>query len=345
MGMLSMALVLCACSTPGASSRNEEAVDEGTRADDEATSGLPQGFDLQGHRGARGLRPENTLPAFEKALDLRVDTLELDLHLSSDGKLVVWHDAFLYRSKCRVTQEASGRIATTTETEKAKPARVRGASAETLRTLQCAKNPDPERFPKQRPADGELAGGDYGIVTLPELFDFVARYAESDLKSAAQRANARDVQFNVETKRHPEHPYYIDDGFDGTTPGKLERRLVEVIQQRGLGDRVIVQSFDRRSLWAIHRLAPDLRLAVLEAKRHEPLTAYAKRGADVWSPAAGLVDETSLAEARDAGLSVIPWTVNEPDEMRRLIELGVDGLITDRPDLEQAETHSNEETR
>lgn len=98
-------------------------------------------------------------------------------------------------------------------------------------------------------------------------------------------------------------------------------------------ERTTVQSFDHRSIWAVHRLDPSLDLAALEAERGGRLGKLAERGATVWSPNHELVDAASLDEAHDAGLQVIPWTVNDRQRMRRLIELGVDGSITDRPDL------------
>lgn len=288
---------------------------------------------IHGHRGARGLRPENTLPAFERALDLKVDVLELDLHLSRDDKLVVWHDPFVRETKCRIPEDAPDALATTTERERDSAARLRSLTAEELAGYDCSKHPDPEAYPRQTDDPTALAGDDYGIVTLTRLLDFVDTYADSDRKTDAQRTNARRVGFNIELKRHPRHPEFIDDGFDGSGPATMERRLVELVRQRQLVDRVTVQSFDPRSIGAVHTLAPDFRLAALESSRHLSFAKLGNGGVEVWSPDAELVDETTLRQARAAGLAVLPWTVNERDEMEQLAELGVDGLITDRPDL------------
>lgn len=290
--------------------------------------------DVQGHRGARGLKPENTLPSFEAALDLEVDTLELDLHLSKDDALIIWHDPYVYDSKCRANAPNSRlQLRPATEDEPHQRAMVRRLATGLLGRFQCDKNPSPERFPDQDNESTELAGSNYRIVTLEELFTFVERYAQSPKKSDSQRKNAASVRFNIETKRKPEHPEYIGDGFDGTEPATFEHKLVELIGEHGLLERVTVQSFVPESLWAAAQLEADLRLAVLEKSRQQPLADYADRGASVWSPRASLVDRATIDEARKAGLLVKPWTVNDPAEMRRLIELGVDGIITDRPDL------------
>lgn len=288
-------------------------------------------LDVQGHRGARGLRPENTLPAFEVALDLEVDTLELDLHLDADDRIVIWHDAHIFAEKC--TSAAVEVVQPTPQAAPRDAARVRRLGAAALDRLRCAQNPDPEKFPAQSDAPTVLALDDFRIVSLAELFEFVARYAADPRKSERQRANAARVRFNVETKRKREAPQNIDDGFDGLHPGLFERQLVTTIQAYGLTERVTVQSFVPESLWAVASLAPELELSVLEKERLAPLRDYAASGARIWSPKAELVDAASLAEARAAGLQVKPWTVNEPAEMRRLVELGVDGLITDRPDV------------
>lgn len=284
---------------------------------------VPSSIDIQGHRGARGLRPEETLPALEAALDLQVDTLEFDLHLTADDRLVLWHDGWVGPTKCATPKT-----------------KVRERTAAELRKLRCDRNPDPERFPRQRPEPGALAGDDWGIVTLEEALDFVSRYAASESKTDAQRANAATVRFNIETKRDPDDPSLIGDGFDGETAGTFEREFVRVVRERGLLDRVTLQSFDHRSLWAAKKLEPSLTLAALEGRdaRGEPefgasWTTWAARGATIWSPDHRLLDATSVVGAQAAGLSVVPWTVNDRSRIEELVGIGVDGVITDRPDV------------
>ena len=288
-------------------------------------------LDVQGHRGARGLQPENTLPAFETALDLGVATLELDLHFTADGEVVVWHDPTVSPEKCELdaTRGLTGPDpATATEEDLA----IAGFAREELRAYRCASNPDRNRFPDQLAAGTPLAGDNYEIVTLGELFDFVAAYVDSALKSEEQRLAAAEVAFNIETKRRPDQPATIDDGFDGTAPGPFELAILEIVADKGLSARVIIQSFDHRSLRAIRSVDQSIRLAAL-SRRNEPFEEDFATFANIWSPDYRSLSAGSLEAAHDAGLLVIPWTVNETTDMNRLIDLGVDGLITDRPDL------------
>ena len=290
-------------------------------------------YELQGHRGARGLKPENTLPAFEEALDRGVDTLELDLHLSEEGQLVVWHDPFVSAKKCSVPAGADDLPDPTRQPPDDSRLLLRNLRADQLARYRCDVNPHPLRFPDQDASPTALAGNDYGIVTLPRLFTFVSEYAKSSIKTDRQRLTAANVRFNLELKRDPARPEYIDDNFDGEEPGEFEKALVLCVEQFGLRDKVLAQSFDHRCIWAIRKLAPWLEVAALEKIRRASLSELAARGASVWTPHHSLVTKKSLAEAHAKGLRVVPWTVNNPARMRKLVDIGVDGIITDRPDL------------
>ena len=288
-------------------------------------SGGNRTIDVEGHRGARGVRPENTLPSFEAALDAGVTTLELDLHLSQDGRLVIRHDAEVTSEKCRTDDS--------TVPDPATLPLVRSLTAAELARYVCDLNPDQPRFPDQVADPGDVAAGDYSIVTLPQLFEFVDRYASDVRKTEGQRRNAVTVQFNVETKRRPDRPETIGDGFDGTNPGEFEQALAMVIAERGYEDRVIVQSFDHRSLWAFRTIAPNVRLAALTFDEQPDFDALADSGAAIWSPQFTSLTAVIVADAQAAGLDVIPWTVNDEEQVCALLGMGVDGLITDRPDL------------
>jgi glycerophosphoryl diester phosphodiesterase len=275
--------------------------------------------DVQGHRGARGLQPENTLPGFETALDLGVTTLEFDLHYTADGQVVVWHDPEIEGAKCG--NAFAGRP-------------IRELSAAELRGLTCDRNPDPGRFPDQSPGPTAIAGTDYGIVTLDELFEFVDEYAASEAKTQQQRATADRVRFNMETKRRPDAPEAIGDGFDGMNAGPFELAILETISDWGLAERSVIQSFDHRSLSAVHAIDGSLALAALTRRGEVPdFAALAAAGVTIWSPDHRSVTPEAVAAAAAAGLAVSVWTVNDPADMQRLVDLGVGGLITDRPDL------------
>lgn len=168
---------------------------------------------------------------------------------------------------------------------------------------------------------------------MAELIEFVAKYSVDQSKTAEQRDNAARVRFNVETKRSARFPDAIGDGFDGTTAGPFELRLLDIIAAFEIRDRVSVQSFDRRSISAINAVEPGISLAMLTSDEPIDLAACADIGATVWSPKASSVTQDLVADAHRLGMVVIPWTVNEPGVFDRLVTLGVDGVITDRPDI------------
>ena len=293
--------------------------------------GLPDGFDAQGHRGARGLVPENTLPSFEAALDLGVTTLELDLHFTQDGHVVVWHDPIISDEKCRLPEGYSGDAPDPNH-----PLRrifISQQPLEIVQAYQCDLNPDEERFPNQAALNMPLTGTDYHIPTLAELFAFVDQYAQSEQKTDLQRTNAETVQFNIETKRVPDSPENIGDGFTGGEAGPFELAILALVDDTGLQDRVIVQSFDHRSLQTIREIDSEIRLAALTTRGESKVRVYNGYGFDIWSPRSGDLTPELLADAQSLGLLVIPWTVNDIVEMENLIEMGVDGIISDRPDL------------
>ncbi len=295
------------------------------------TSRLPAAFDAQGHRGARGLLPENSLPAFEAALDLGVTTLELDLHFTQDGEIVVWHDPVIEKTKCRLPEGAPENVP-----DPRNPLRrvmISQQPLEIVQSYQCDLNPDPERFPDQQPLPMAIAGSDYHIPSLAELFQFVEEYAASTSKSDQQRTNAGSVQFNIETKRKADDLAAIGDGFTGGEAGAFELAILDLVEQFGVEERVVIQSFDHRSLRVIRDINSEIRLAALTTRGEAKIKVYWGYGFNIWSPNQRDVTPERIAEAHELGLLVIPWTVNEADEMEKLIEMGVDGLISDRPDI------------
>ncbi len=323
-------LVAAACGDAGTAPEPTADPSPATTATTAPAVTTASAYDLQGHRGARGLRPENTLPSFEAALDLLVTTLEADLHFSADGQAVVWHDPVIDAGKCGVGPDAPAELP---DPDAGESPAVRELTAAELAGYRCDRNPDPSRFPEQVAAATAVAGDAYRIVTLKDLFDFVAEYAASSAKTDEQRANAALVRFNIETKRVADDPTTIGDGFDGATAGPFELAVLDAVTQAGVAERTTIQSFDHRSLWAVAATGAPVTLAALTSRGGPDFGELAERGAAIWSPRFTLVTPTSLAAAQTAGLAVIPWTVNEPADMQRLLDLGVDGLITDRPDL------------
>jgi glycerophosphoryl diester phosphodiesterase len=286
-------------------------------------------FELQGHRGARGLAPENTLPAFERALDLGVTTLELDIAITRDGVLVIHHDPALNPD---TTRDASGQWLA-----QRGPA-LHALTWDQLQAYDVGRlRPGSDygrRYPEQRPVDGTR------IPRLADLFALVQR-----------KGNAR-VQFSIETKLTPDRPE------ETPAPEPFAQAVVAEIRKAGLERRVQIQSFDWRTLQVVQRIAPEIPTVYLTAQQrwldnvgagraegsawtagfqlrdHGSIPKMIKAaGGAYWSAYFGDLDAQTVREAKALGLKVLAWTVNDPALMERVIDFGVDGLITDRPDL------------
>lgn len=280
-------------------------------------------FDLQGHRGTRGNAPENTLAAFDRALAIGVDTLELDVGLTADGVVVVLHDLALNPA---ITRDASGRWLPAGQGPL-----VRSLTLAQLQTYDVGRirpdTPYAKTFATQQPRDGER------VPTLSAVFDLV-------------KARGASVRFNIETKVDPTRPG------DTASPEAMVQALLKVVQDAGMASRVSIQSFDWRTLRLVQKAAPAIPTvcltvqsansdsvrdgrwtAGLRLEEHGSVPKVAKAaGCATWSPNAGAVTQELVNEAQSLGLQVIPWTVNAPADMDRLVGWGVDGLITDYPD-------------
>ena len=301
-------------------------------------SPLAQAFDLQAHRGGRGLWPENTLVAFESAIGLGVTTLELDIAISADGVPVISHDPALNPA---FTRDAAGAWITTPTPL------IKSMTLAQLQQFDVGRI-DP-RHAYARSFSAQTAHDGQRIPSLAALFKRVAALG------------ADHIRFNIETKINPHAPEHT------LPPEDFVARLLAVIQAHGMEERVTVQSFDWRALALVHRLAPGLRTAYLsiESPRFNTLgdgawtagllasshggsvprmvraAAGSARGV-VWSPHFENLSPSLVQEARALDLRVIPWTVNQAAQMERLIDWGVDGIITDYPDrLRQVLTRRN----
>lgn len=287
-------------------------------------------FDLQGHRGARGLAPENTVPGWKKALELGVDTIECDMAITKDGVVVVHHDLRLNPDTTRGPDgkwlEGPGpNIADLTfeELQKYDVGRLKPGTKYA------------EEFKHQEPADGTR------IPRLSDLFDLVKK-----------SGNAK-VGFDCETKLSPLERNAT------RPPEEFARLAIAEIRKHGMAGRMMVQSFDWSTLQVIQKEAPEMRTMYLSSPRtlkpesdgkpspwlagfspeqHGSVPKAVKAaGGKIWAPNQTFLTPELLAEARSLGLTVIPWTVNNPDMIRKLLEMGVDGIISDRPDLVQEE--------
>ena len=286
-------------------------------------AGCAQTFDLQSHRGGRGLMPENTLAAFRHALEMGVTTLELDIAITADGIPVISHEPALNPV---LTRDAQGRWI-----------KEPGPLIKSLTLVQVQSfdvgRADPgtaygRQFQQQQASDGER------IPTLASLFKLV-----KDL-------GASDVRFDIETKIFPNKPG------DTLGPEAFVNTLLPVIRDAGMAKRVMLQSFDWRTLQLVQKLEPGMETVYLTVqtpngdnlrdgswtaglllKDHASVAHMVKAsGGTTWAPLHNNLDAAAVKAAQQLGLKVIPWTVNEAADLDRLISWGVDGIISDYPD-------------
>ncbi len=287
------------------------------------------GFDLQGHRGARGLTPENTLPSFAQALGIGVTTLELDIAITKDGVLVVTHDRALNPDITRGPDgsfiAAPGPLVsslTYAELGRYDVGRIQPGTAYA------------RQFDKQKALDGTR------IPRLAELFALV------------RKSGNEKVRFAIETKLSPLAPQ------DTLAPEAFARAVIAAIREAGMASRSSVLSFDWRTLVVIQREAPEIPTVYLSIQRgasdnigagiaeDSPWTAGLRyrdygsvpkmikaAGGHTWSAFHLDLTAEKVREAQALGLQVLAWTVNEPARMAALLDMGVDGIVSDRPDL------------
>jgi len=289
-----------------------------------ATPAQERGFDLQGHRGARGLAPENTLAAFERGLEEGVSTLELDIGVTRDGVVVIHHDE---RLNPAITRDATG------DWIAVPGPRLLDLSLAELKTYNVGTLKPGTAYAAQFPQQGSRQHE--AVPRLAELFDLVRRRSDTH------------VRFNIETKLTPDHPQ------DTVAPQAMVAALLAVVAQYSMEKRVSIQSFDWRTLKLVQTLRPEIPTVCLSARLQNfntvapawnaglsltsTLAQLAKSaGCTAWSPNFQDVDAAAVADAHARGLQVIPWTVNRSEDIEHMVALGVDGLISDRPDIARA---------
>jgi glycerophosphoryl diester phosphodiesterase len=265
-------------------------------------------FDLQAHRGGRGLLPENTIPAMRHALALGVTTLEMDIAISQDKQVLLSHDPFMnadfvYRPDGQPIAKAEERSLKLYEMPYAE-----------IRRYDVGSHGNP-KFPQQQP-----------LLTYKPLLAEVIDSAET----YAQRHHRPAPFYNIETKTT-----LAGDGIFHPAPEEFVRLLLAVITAKGIQQRVIIQSFDPRTLEIAHRAQPRLRTALL-VENSDGLAKNLLRLSfkpTIYSPHYKLVDTELVQACHARNMLVIPWTVNKPSEAEQLIQQQVDGFITDYPNL------------
>ncbi|MBN8862919.1 MAG: glycerophosphodiester phosphodiesterase [Sphingobacteriales bacterium] len=281
-----------------------------TRDTRSAVSSMHTTFDIEGHRGCRGLMPENTWPAMKRALDLGVTTLEMDAVISADKQVLLSHEPWMGHE----IATAPDAVIITAANERS--FNIYQMPYSRVMQFDVGLKPHP-RFPKQQ----KLAA--YKPL-LSTIIDSVLLYMKT-----AQRPFP---QFNIETKSDPG-----GDGIFHPAPTEFTDLLMEVILQKGIQEHVIIQSFDFRTLQYLHTQYPDMKTAMLiEGTDKRSLTAQLTDlgfTPSVYSPAYELVTDQLVNNCHGMKMKVIPWTVNDKETITRLHQMGVDGVITDYPDL------------
>ena len=264
-------------------------------------------FDKQGHRGGRGLMPENTIPAMKNAIDLGV-TLEMDISFTREKLPVVSHDQYI---SSKFALKPNGDTLTKAEEQKLVIYQLnynQVKSYDVGRKFYAA-------FPNQKKVEAH-------IPLLSVLIDSAEAYA--------RQKGAAPPHYNIETKTAPG-----GDNILHPAPAEFVKLLMQVINDKKIQDRVIIQSFDPRTLEIMHRDYPAVPLAWLvsnKATLKQNLSALTFKPT-IYSPEYRMVDKQLVDDCHAAGIKILPWTVNTPDKIKLLKEMGVDGIISDYPDL------------
>lgn len=264
-------------------------------------------FDVQGHRGARGLRPENTVEAFITGLDMGVTTLEMDLAVTKDKQLVVSHEPWMSAGICT---DPAGKSYTEKEEKKYN---IYQMTYDEVKQFDCGSKMN-EKFPEQVKMN----------AVKPLLHDVIVA-VEDHVRSVTRY----EVDYNIEIKSEKEG----DNKFH-PSPQEFSDLVYDFIDQYLSWDRVVIQSFDFRVLKYWHEKHPEVRLAALVENLHSIDHNLDELGfiPSIYSPNYKLLNREKVEHLHQKKMRVIPWTVNEINEMLSMKGMGVDGFITDYPD-------------
>jgi glycerophosphoryl diester phosphodiesterase len=267
-------------------------------------------FDKQGHRGCRGLMPENTIPAMLHAVGLGVTTLEMDICFSKDNQAFLSHEPFFNHE---ITTKPDGSFI---EEKEERNYNMYHMSYDSITKYDVGMKPHP-RFPQQEKMKAVKP-------LLADVFDAV--------KKDMMTRRRPFPYFNIETKTMP-----ATDNVYHPAPAEFVEMLMKVIREKDMEDHVIIQSFDFRTLQYLHQHYPSIKTAML-------IEDYDARGLDeqlkvlgfipdIYSPAYQLVNEALIKKCHQQHMKIIPWTVDDKKKIEELRTWGADGIITDYPNL------------
>ncbi len=267
-------------------------------------------FDKQGHRGSRGLMPENTIPAMLKAIDLGVTTLEMDVVISKDKKVLLSHDPYF---NADITTTPQGKTLSKTEAAKIL---LFALNYDSIKKYDVGLKVHPLFLRQQKMA-----------AYKPLLADLI-----SSTEAYAETKNSHPLWYNIETKSKPN-----GDGINHPAPEEFVDLLVDAINKAGISNRTVIQSFDIRTLQVVNRKYPSIKTSLLmentdKRTLDEQLKELGFKPA-IYSPHYSMVSSSLVKACHDKGIKIIPWTINTKEEIAKIKSLGVDGIITDYPDL------------
>jgi glycerophosphoryl diester phosphodiesterase len=267
------------------------------------------GLDLQGHRGCRGLMPENTIPAFLKALELGVTTLEMDVVITKDKNVLVSHDTFMSHEFCLRPD------GTSFSEQEEKKYNIYGMNMDEITQWDCGSKPHP-RFPQQKK-----------VKVYKPLLQEVIRASEE----YADTHSRPEIFYNIEIKSVP-----AEDGICHPPFREFTDLVMKVLKENNIISRTTIQSFDLRPLQYLHHHYKEkvsLSLLIENSDNFKEKFDILGFIPDIYSPECLLVDEALIRFLKKNHVRLIPWTVNNLPDMKKLIKMGVDGLISDYPDL------------
>lgn len=265
-------------------------------------------FDKEGHRGCRGLMPENTIPAMLHAIDLDVTTLEMDVHITKDSQVVLSHDPWMNPN---ITTRPDSSYITDTDPRYV----LYNMTYDSISRFDVGYKPYPA-FPQQKKIH-------VAKPLLGNLIDSVEAYC---------RQKGKRVFYNIEIKSSP-----AGDDVYHPKPEPYTDMLMQVLRQKGIMKYVIIQSFDIRPLQYLHLRYPKIQTSMLvddtDRRPLQDIIGTLGFTPTIYSPNYSLVTDSLIKECHQKNIRVIPWTVNNVNEMKRLKAMGVDGLISDYPNL------------
>ncbi len=269
---------------------------------------VKKNLDIQGHRGCRGLMPENTIPAFTKALELGVTTLEMDLVISADHQVVVSHEPY-FRAGIAVDPDGNV-IDESTQLDH----NMYTMNYDQIRKYELGTLPDSNHLNRAN------------IASYKPLFSEVVNLT----KEICREMRLNLPFFNIEIKSEEEH-----DGVYHPDINTFTQLVIDQVKNLDIEEQTCIQSFDLRALQITKEIAPELSTALLIMNQKTPAENVSKLGfsPDIYSCYYKLVNDELIDYCKNENIKVIPWTVNTAADMRAMMEIGVDGIISDYPDL------------